>query len=58
MPANLVDAMQAAGPAVRHYDPDTRPVLDLIRRLTARRDLSQVAIDKPGFRLELRRHAP
>jgi oxaloacetate decarboxylase alpha subunit len=58
MPANLVDAMQAAGPAARHYDPEARPVLDLIRRLTARRDLSEVAIDKAGFRLELRRHAP
>ena len=57
MPANLVDAMQAAGPAALHYDPDSRPVMDLLRKLTARRDISHVAIEKTGFRLELRRHA-
>ena len=56
MPANLVDAMQAAGPASLHYDPESRPVLDVIRQLTARRDLSQVSIEKAGFRLELRKH--
>ncbi|MFM1885007.1 MAG: 2-oxoglutarate carboxylase large subunit [Pseudomonadota bacterium] len=55
MPANLVDAMKAAGPAVRHYDPDSRPVLDLIRQLGARRDLSEVAYEKDGFKLSLRR---
>jgi oxaloacetate decarboxylase alpha subunit len=53
MPANLVDAMQAAGPAPRHYDPALRPVLKLIRELCARTDLSQVLVEKPGFRLEL-----
>jgi oxaloacetate decarboxylase alpha subunit len=57
MPANLVDAMKAAGPAVRHYDPESRPVLDLIRQLAARTDVSQVAVEKPGFKLELRRFA-
>jgi len=55
MPQTQVDAMLAAGPAPRHYDPASRPVLDLIRKLTARRDLSHVAVAKPGFRLELRR---
>ena len=35
MPAGLVDAMRAAGPAPRHYDPSTRPVLALLYR-TAR----------------------
>jgi oxaloacetate decarboxylase alpha subunit len=53
MPANLVDAMQAAGPAPREYDPALRPVLKLIRELCARTDLSQVLVEKPGFRLEL-----
>ena len=57
MPANLVDAMRAAGPAARHYDPNTRPMIDLIRKLTARRDLAQVSIAKADFKLELRRHA-
>ncbi len=54
---NLVDAMQAAGPAARHYNPALRPVMSLLRQLTARRDLSHICVEKPGFRLELRRHA-
>jgi oxaloacetate decarboxylase alpha subunit len=53
MPADQVDAMVAAGPARRGYDPSTRPVIDLIRELAARTDLSSVSIEKPGFRLEL-----
>jgi oxaloacetate decarboxylase alpha subunit len=56
MPAGQVDAMVAAGPARRHYNPTTRPVIDLIRKLSARDDLDYVAIDKAGVRLELRRH--
>jgi len=55
MPQTQVDAMQAAGPAPRRYDPASPPVLELIRALTARRDLTQVAVEKPGFRLTLRR---
>jgi oxaloacetate decarboxylase alpha subunit len=57
MPAGLVDAMQAAGPAARHYDPASKPVLELVKRLCARRDLSEVNLSKPGFRLALRRDA-
>jgi len=56
MPAMLVDAMQAAGPAPRHYDPVTRPVMDLIRQLTARSDLTRLTVEKAGFRLELDTH--
>ncbi len=55
MPQTQVDAMLAAGPAPRHYDPASRPAMDLIRRLTSRRDLSHASVEKPGFRLELRR---
>ncbi len=58
MPAGQVDCMLAAGPALRHYDPSTKLVVDLIRRLTARRDLQQVSLEKSGFRLELRRSPP
>jgi oxaloacetate decarboxylase alpha subunit len=58
MPAGLVDAMVAAGPAPRHYDPAAKPVLALLRTLTARRDVSQILLEKAGFRLELRRSAP
>ncbi len=53
MPANLIDAMQANGAAPREYDPATRPVLKLIRALCARRDLTDILIEKPGFRLHL-----
>jgi oxaloacetate decarboxylase alpha subunit len=56
MPAGQVDAMRAAGPAARHYDPTMKPVMSLIRQLTARRDLGQVAVERPGFRLTLRRY--
>lgn len=53
MPGAMVDAMQAAGPAPRLYDPATRPVMDLVERLLARTDLTRVTVEKPGFRLEL-----
>ena len=55
MPAGQVDAMLAAGPAARHYDPSTKPVLSLIRKLAARDDLRSVRIEKAGFKLELHR---
>lgn len=55
MPQTQVDAMLAAGPAPRHYEPATRPAMELIRTLTSRRDLTHVSVAKPGFRLELRR---
>jgi oxaloacetate decarboxylase (Na+ extruding) subunit alpha len=54
MPAGEVDAMLAAGPARRHYNPDLKPVLDLLAGLGQRPGVSGVVIDKPGFRLELR----
>ena len=53
MPDGQIDAMQASGPAPRGYEP-TAPVIDLVRRLTARRDLGHVTVERPGFRLELR----
>jgi oxaloacetate decarboxylase alpha subunit len=53
MPANLVDAMRAAGPAPQGYDPRTKPVMDLLRVLLARTDLTRVTVEKPGFRLQL-----
>ena len=57
MPGGLVDAMRAAGPAPRAYDPATAPLLGLLSRLLARRDLEDVTLEKAGFRLALRRHA-
>jgi oxaloacetate decarboxylase alpha subunit len=57
MPAGQVDAMLAAGPAPRHYNPQLKPITNLIRQLAGRSDLSEVSIAKPGFKLELRRSA-
>jgi oxaloacetate decarboxylase alpha subunit len=58
MPANLVDAMQAAGPAPRHYDPTLRPAMALIRQLLARTDVTRVSVEKAGFKLDLETCAP
>ena len=54
MPAGQVDAMKAAGPAEQKYDPGMVPVMNLIRQLTARRDISYLLVEKQGFKLELR----
>jgi oxaloacetate decarboxylase (Na+ extruding) subunit alpha len=57
MPAGQVDAMLAAGPAARHYNPAVKPVLSLVRQLARHREISHVCVEKPGFRLELHRRA-
>ena len=54
MPAAQVDAMKAAGPAARIYDPDMVPLKRLIHQLITRRDIAHISVEKPGFRLELR----
>jgi oxaloacetate decarboxylase (Na+ extruding) subunit alpha len=54
MPGAEVDAMVAAGPAVTHYNPDTVPVLKLLRSLASRPAARELTVDKPGFRLSLR----
>jgi oxaloacetate decarboxylase alpha subunit len=53
MPANLVDAMKAKGPAPREYDPKVKPVMDLLQELLARTDLTRISVEKAGFKLEL-----
>jgi oxaloacetate decarboxylase alpha subunit len=53
MPAEEVDAMLAAGPAKRHYNPDVQPILKLLRGLQTRPPTSDIVIEKPGFRFEL-----
>jgi oxaloacetate decarboxylase alpha subunit len=57
MPAEQVDAMRAAGPANRHYNPDTRPLLTLLRELAQRPRTARIVVEKPNFRLELRSSA-
>ena len=54
MPAAQVDAMKAAGPAPESYDPDMVPVMNLIRQLVARREITQISVEKAGFKLELK----
>jgi oxaloacetate decarboxylase alpha subunit len=54
MPATLVDAMRAAGPAARHYDPEAKPVMELLRRVLRLRGVAELSVVKQDFRLELR----
>jgi oxaloacetate decarboxylase (Na+ extruding) subunit alpha len=54
MPATLVDAMRAAGPAARHYDPAAKPVMELLRRVLRLRGVAELSVAKRDFRLELR----
>ena len=54
LPAEEVDAMIAAGPAVTHYNPDLVPVLKLLRELGGRPAPRELTVQKPGFRLSLR----
>ncbi len=58
MPAAQVDAMLAAPPAPRHFEPSVPPAMALIRKLAGRKDLDSVVVEKPGFRLEMRRSQP
>jgi oxaloacetate decarboxylase alpha subunit len=53
MPAELVNRMQAAGPAERIYNPETRGVMQLLREVLARRDLTEITVEKEGFKLEV-----
>jgi oxaloacetate decarboxylase alpha subunit len=57
MPAEQVDAMLAAGPAPRHYNPDVRPLLSLLQELQRKPRVAQLVVEKPDFRLELRARA-
>ena len=57
MPSAQVDAMLAAGPARRRYNPELAPVLQLLRGLSGRDVPDELIVDKPGFRLALRRTA-
>jgi oxaloacetate decarboxylase (Na+ extruding) subunit alpha len=58
LPAEEVDAMIAAGPAVTHYNPDLVPVLKLLRELGSFPAARELTVEKPGFRLSLRGRAP
>jgi len=54
MPAEQVDAMLAAGPAKRGYNPDTRALIELLKELTQRPPAAELSIEKPGMKIRLR----
>jgi oxaloacetate decarboxylase alpha subunit len=53
MPAEMVDAMRAKGPAPREYDPSTVALMNLLRDLLKRTDVNELELEKEDFRLEL-----
>jgi oxaloacetate decarboxylase alpha subunit len=53
MPAEMIDAMKAKGPAPREYDPSAVALMNLLRDLLRRTDVDQLEIEKEDFRLEL-----
>lgn len=57
MPAEQVDAMLAAGSTPKPYNPDSRPLMELIRELLQRPAVGELVVEKPGFRLALRSRA-
>jgi oxaloacetate decarboxylase (Na+ extruding) subunit alpha len=57
MPGEQVDAMVAAGPAPRHFNPELAPVLTLLGELGSRRSVHDLAVSTPGLRLSVRRSA-
>jgi oxaloacetate decarboxylase alpha subunit len=54
MPAEQVDAMLAAGPAKRGYNPDTRSLVELLKELAKRPPAAELSIEKPGMKIRLR----
>jgi oxaloacetate decarboxylase alpha subunit len=55
MPEAQVDAMLAAGPARTRYEPGAKAALDALREAMRRRDAARIDIERPGFKLSLRR---
>lgn len=53
MPAAQVDAMQGAGRSRAHYSPESKILMDLLRRLAERPADRHIAIDCDGVRIAL-----
>ncbi len=53
MPAGQVDAMQPPGAAPRHYDPEARQAMSILREMLQRPAGAPVSVSRPGFNLEL-----
>lgn len=54
MPAEEVDRMLAGSSKLSHYNPDARPIIDLVKELAERPPLRRIVVEKPDFRLELK----
>lgn len=54
MPPTQINAMLQADQTPRRYNPDSRPIVKLIERLTKKPRRGEIIVEKPGFRLELR----
>jgi hypothetical protein len=46
--------MRPVAPAARHYDPESKPVMALLRRVLKLRNVAELTVTKADFRLELR----
>src|SRR5690606_465065 len=53
LPAHLDDAMHAAAPAERHYVAQQVRVINVLREVLRRTDLTQISVEKAGFKLEV-----
>ena len=53
-PDPKVDAMLAADPFPRHYNPVVSPVVKLLKGLKDKPEVSDLVVEKPDYRLELR----
>lgn len=54
MPEEQVNAMLANALPMREYNPDARPIVDLVRGLVERPSNRHLVVEKENFRLELR----
>jgi oxaloacetate decarboxylase alpha subunit len=54
MPENEVNAMMKADQTPKSYNPDARPIVELLKGLLERPAREEIIVEKPGFRLELR----
>lgn len=56
MPEEQVNAMIAAGPSKRKYNPHFSPVMKLLKEVSKKKNAPDISIDKPGFHLRLKRN--
>jgi oxaloacetate decarboxylase alpha subunit len=57
MPAAQIDAMLAAPPVRRTYEPSAKPIMTLLRELAKRPAVGSLRVEKPNFSLELTRRS-